>query len=216
MNKACIKFKGLIPLGVSDDINDAEMDLLRAHLAECAECQKEFAGYQELKKSAGQIGDIKPQVGGDFWAAQRNKIIQAVNAQPVYAGPFSAVLFRYAAMFLAGIIGGAVLWQWVKPCPPQTGNGLLSAQPRAVNILGAELSPITKPVANHLGINPGNGLIVSVLPHSSPAQRLGLKMGDIVIEVNGHVVTSTVPGGLTGSPDIKIIRNGNVIIIRNK
>ncbi|MFA5793449.1 MAG: zf-HC2 domain-containing protein [Candidatus Brocadiia bacterium] len=216
MKKECNKFKEIIPLGAGNDLLGAELDNLRAHLSECAECRDEFAAYQALKESVGHLGGEKLPLNEDFWSNQRGKIMQAVNSRPVYTDSVAQVMFRYAAMLLAGIISGLVLWQWVKPCPPQTGNELPVSQSWSNNFLGAELAPLTKPVANHLGIAPDDGLIISCLPDSSPAQQLGLRMGDIVVEVNGYSVTSTMPGGLTGSMDIKIIRNGNKIVIRNK
>jgi membrane-associated protease RseP (regulator of RpoE activity) len=231
MEQNCDKIRELIPLGVSNDINPSDLSELQAHLSGCPDCQKEFGVYQSLTKSVGQLGEVKPQIDDAFWSAQRQRILSAVKPPPAMPTktPVITVLLRYAAVLLIGLVAGLGLWQAVRPCPPQVipaTDQQANAQPQRSpdyaigikpqnNLLGAELEPLTKPVANHLGINQGNGFIISNLPDLSPAHKLGLKRGDIVLEINGQTITSTIPG-FNKPFNIKIIRNGNVIEIGKK
>lgn len=229
MKEDCDKIRELIPLGVSNDLNPSDLSELQEHLSGCPDCRDEFGAYQSLTKSVGQLGEVKPQIDDAFWSAQRQRILSAVK--PLSAGrtavqpppavpkrtPVTAIVFRYAAVLLIGIVSGLGLWQYLKPCPPQviqSAEQQVNTKPQN-NLLGAELEPLTKPVSNHLGLSPGNGFIISSLPDLSPAHKLGLKRGDIVLEINGRTITSTIPG-FSQPFNIKIVRNGNVIEIGNK
>lgn len=215
----CKEIKQLIPLGVSNDLNPSEMSELQEHLSGCPDCRKEFGVYQSLTKSVGQLAEAKPQIDDAFWSAQRQRILSAVKPPPAMPAktPVITVLLRYAAVLLIGLVSGLGLWQYLRPCPPSVSppaEQRVEVKPQD-NLLGAELAPLTKPVANHLGLNPGNGFIISNLPDLSPAHKLGLKRGDIVLEINGQTITSTIPG-FNKPFNIKIVRNGNIIEIGKK
>lgn len=58
--------------------------------------------------------------------------------------------------------------------------------------IGVEIQSITPAIARSLGINPERpqGALVASVNPNSPAANAGVKPGDIIIEANGHPVTS--------------------------
>lgn len=56
--------------------------------------------------------------------------------------------------------------------------------------LGVNLQPMNDDLADSLGLQHNRGEIVQVVTEDSPAQRAGLKAGDIIVSVNGREVTS--------------------------
>ncbi len=55
--------------------------------------------------------------------------------------------------------------------------------------LGVQLQPITDEIADSLGLPHNRGELVRVVPPNLPAAAAGVKPGDIVLKVNGEVVT---------------------------
>ncbi|BDW81382.1 serine protease [Erythrobacter sp. Dej080120_24] len=56
--------------------------------------------------------------------------------------------------------------------------------------LGVNLQPMNDDLAASLGLQRNRGEIVQVVTEDSPAQRAGLKAGDIIVSVNGREVSS--------------------------
>lgn len=56
--------------------------------------------------------------------------------------------------------------------------------------LGVNLQPMNDDLADSLGLQHNRGEIVQVVTEDSPAQRAGLKAGDIIVSVNGREVSS--------------------------
>lgn len=70
--------------------------------------------------------------------------------------------------------------------------------------LGASIQPVTSDIAQSLGLKDVRGVIISSIEPGSPAERAGLKQGDIITAFNGkevsdsnslrNLVASTAPG----------------------
>ena len=54
--------------------------------------------------------------------------------------------------------------------------------------VGILTTPLTKQLADHLGVNGGKGVLVTSVNENSPASRAGLRAGDVITEVNGASV----------------------------
>lgn len=57
--------------------------------------------------------------------------------------------------------------------------------------IGVGVSPVTKQLANYFGIKGGQGLLVNRVSKDSPADRSGLRAGDVIIEINGKKASRT-------------------------
>ncbi len=68
---------------------------------------------------------------------------------------------------------------------PNTPN----AQPQGGK-LGLSLQPVTPQVAKQLGINEGEGLVVTDVDQAGPSAEAGISRGDVVLEINRVVVKS--------------------------
>lgn len=81
--------------------------------------------------------------------------------------------------------------------------------------LGVSLQPVDKDIADAFGLDKAEGALVSDIVKESPADKAGIKQGDIIVEYNHHPVKSlgtfrneialTKPGS---SLTLKIYRNG--------
>jgi S1-C subfamily serine protease len=54
--------------------------------------------------------------------------------------------------------------------------------------VGIAVQPLTGPLADQLGVGRAAGLVVWSLERNSPADRAGLRLGDVIRSVNGHQV----------------------------
>ncbi|HWS99356.1 MAG TPA: PDZ domain-containing protein [Pyrinomonadaceae bacterium] len=54
--------------------------------------------------------------------------------------------------------------------------------------VGILTTPLTKQLAEHLGVNGGKGVLVTSVNENSPAAKAGLRAGDVITEVNGASV----------------------------
>ncbi len=82
--------------------------------------------------------------------------------------------------------------------------------------LGIVVQPVTQDIASNLGLSSARGVIVSQVQPSSPAERAGLKQGDVILALNGNTVSdpnsfrneiaATAPGQTV---TLRISRGGN-------
>ena len=81
--------------------------------------------------------------------------------------------------------------------------------------LGVVIQPLTPDLARSFGIEPGQGILVSQVSEDSPAQRAGLRQGDVIVEYRGQPVIEvgsfrnrvslTLPGS---SESLTVLRAG--------
>jgi serine protease Do len=57
--------------------------------------------------------------------------------------------------------------------------------------VGVMTTPLTKQLADFMGVSGGKGLLVTSVSENSPASRAGLRAGDVITEVNGAAVEDT-------------------------
>ena len=78
--------------------------------------------------------------------------------------------------------------------------------------VGFEGEPLTPQLATFFGASPGEGVLVRTVVEKSPAEKAGLKAGDVVIKVNGIPVSR--PGEIAGI--VRLIKKVTFTVIRNK
>jgi len=91
----------------------------------------------------------------------------------------------------------------------------------AVAKFGITVGPITEIVAEHLGLNSTDGVVIMKVVPGSRADRAGLAEGDVILEIDHQQVDSvedwnTIVSGLSedASPTFTIIRNGQLGFVR--
>jgi serine protease Do len=57
--------------------------------------------------------------------------------------------------------------------------------------VGVSTTPLTKQLADHLGVSGGTGLLITSVAENSAASKAGLRAGDVITEVNGARVEDT-------------------------
>ncbi|MEQ1764090.1 MAG: Do family serine endopeptidase [Pyrinomonadaceae bacterium] len=75
------------------------------------------------------------------------------------------------------------------PVPEGQNPDAPSAQPQGGK-LGLSLQPVTPQVAKQLGINDGEGLVVTDVDQAGPSAEAGIGRGDVVLEINRVAVKS--------------------------
>lgn len=87
------------------------------------------------------------------------------------------------------------------PMTPEDLQALFGDAPR----VGFEGEPLTAQLAEYFGVSQGGGVLVRSVAEKTPADRAGLKAGDVVTKVNGIPVSR--PGEITG-----IVRQSKKVI----
>ncbi len=89
--------------------------------------------------------------------------------------------------------------------------------------LGATIQPVTPEIADSVGIPGKKGALVAELVPGGPAEKAGVQQGDVVLEVNGHMVkdstdlTRQVASSHTGDTlSLTILRSGKQIAVAVK
>lgn len=57
--------------------------------------------------------------------------------------------------------------------------------------VGVMTTPLTKQLADFLGVSGGQGLLITSVSENSPASKAGLKAGDVITEMNGEKIKDT-------------------------
>jgi len=89
--------------------------------------------------------------------------------------------------------------------------------------VGASLQNVTREIADSLGLDRPIGVLVSNLVEKSPAQEAGLKLGDVIVEVDGQKIDDPEAFGyrlatksLGGTATMTLLRNGKKMIVAIK
>ena len=80
--------------------------------------------------------------------------------------------------------------------------------------IGVAIEPLTKQLGDYFGVADGKGVLITNVEKDSPAERAGLKAGDVVIEANGK----SVAGSAELVKEINAEKEGNVslTVLRDK
>ena len=80
--------------------------------------------------------------------------------------------------------------------------------------LGIEVADISPELAESLGLKATRGAIVGAIEHGSPAEKSGMKLGDVIVAVNGRAVgdTNTTLNAIADMPPgksvpVKVLRH---------
>ncbi|HYA15867.1 MAG TPA: PDZ domain-containing protein, partial [Bryobacteraceae bacterium] len=98
------------------------------------------------------------------------------------------------------------------PDVPLTRNGQLSAMPGQAPLVGFEGETLTDQLAQFFGVK--EGVLVRTVAPRTPAERAGLRAGDVVVKVNGTPVTS--PREISGIVNSSRRKNLTFTVVRNK
>jgi hypothetical protein len=99
------------------------------HLADCSECA---ARYQRLERKLREAAACHTEKPATFWTRQRLQIMRRVDAQNAHAISARRTLRVAAAAILSFFLGGAVVYETVKP---------VHQPPRIVNVAPAIAQP---------------------------------------------------------------------------
>jgi hypothetical protein len=86
------------------------------HLASCSDCAARYARLERKLREAAVCETEKPDT---FWTRQRLQIMRRVDAQNVNAKTAARTLRVAAAAILSFFLGGAVVYETVKPVQHQ-------------------------------------------------------------------------------------------------
>jgi alpha-beta hydrolase superfamily lysophospholipase len=84
------------------------------HLADCRDCA---ARYERLEKKLREAAVCNTEKPTTFWTRQRLQIMRRVDAQNASARTTARTLRVAAAAILSFFLGGAVVYETVKPAP---------------------------------------------------------------------------------------------------
>jgi hypothetical protein len=82
------------------------------HLADCRECA---ARYERLERKLRETAACHTEKPATFWTRQRMQIMRRVDAQNAHAAIAARTLRVAAAAILSFFLGGAVVYETVKP-----------------------------------------------------------------------------------------------------
>jgi len=82
------------------------------HLASCPDCAARYARLEQKLREAASCNTEKPAT---FWTRQRLQIMRSIDKQQSHAASASRMLRVAAAAILSFFLGGAVVYESVKP-----------------------------------------------------------------------------------------------------
>ncbi len=87
--------------------------------------------------------------------------------------------------------------------------------------LGVYIQPVTKELADKFGLKEDHGALVADVIEDSPAQKAGIKRGDVIVEYNGKTVKDThdLPRMVAATPvgdkaEVGLIRGGKELTVK--
>lgn len=90
-------------------------------------------------------------------------------------------------------------------------------------LLGVKIQPVTDEIAESLGINEDQGALVVEVGNATPAEKAGLKVGDIIISFNGQSINNNkkLPRIVAESPigkelPLEVLRDGDKLSLHAK
>ena len=87
--------------------------------------------------------------------------------------------------------------------------------------LGVNVQKVTPDLAKAFNLNEESGALVGDVISGSPAEKAGIKAGDIIVEFNGKAIKemSELPRQVAAIPvgktvDVKVLRNGEPVVVK--
>ncbi|MGF3022839.1 Do family serine endopeptidase [Methylobacterium aquaticum] len=169
--------------------------------------------YVKLAHGAPQVGDWVVAIGNPFGLGGTVTAgIVSARGRDIGAGPYDDFLQIDAPINKGNSggptfnVSGEVVGVNTAIASPSGGNvGLAFAIPSetvqavvdqlradgkvARGYLGLQIQPVTKDIADSLGLDKAKGALVTSAQDGTPAAKAGLKSGDVVQAVNGEAVT---------------------------
>jgi hypothetical protein len=99
------------------------------HLASCTDCA---ARYERLERKLREAAVCSTEKPATFWTRQRLQIMRRVDAHKAQANTAARTLRVAAAAILAFFLGGAVVYETVKPVQHQVVPVVVAAAPTTV------------------------------------------------------------------------------------
>jgi len=99
------------------------------HLASCTDCA---ARYERLERKLREAAVCSTEKPATFWTRQRLQIMRRVDAHKAQANTAARTLRVAAAATLAFFLGGAVVYETVKPVQHQVVPVVVAAAPTTV------------------------------------------------------------------------------------
>lgn len=72
--------------------------------------------------------------------------------------------------------------------PNELGKNSLIWSLNSSRTIGVGVLPLTEQLGEYFGVSNGKGLLINRVSKDSPAERAGLKAGDVIVEINGKPV----------------------------
>jgi alpha-beta hydrolase superfamily lysophospholipase len=98
------------------------------HLAACADCA---ARYERLERKLREAAVCHTEKPATFWTRQRMQIMRRVDAHHAHTITAARTLRVAAAAILSFFLGGAVVYETVKPAPKQPAPVVVKVVPSA-------------------------------------------------------------------------------------
>jgi hypothetical protein len=114
------------------------------HLAECPDCAARYERLETKLREAATCHTSADDRPDTFWARQRHSIMRSIGAHRERSATAARTTRAAAAALLAFFLGGAVVYQSVKPHSPSQGPVTLTAK----NTPPPAPSPADEPVAH--------------------------------------------------------------------
>jgi serine protease Do len=168
---------------------------------------KEFAEAYGIKEDVGVIvGDVFPDSAAERAKLERGDVVVSVNGESVKDVQWFVNKVRGqvpgAELKLKVIRGGKTLNITAKLDEIPDSEGGVSTSPGSggdlLKDIGVNASKLTPDLRRQYKTDSRVGLVVTGVAEGSPAQRLGLREGDLILEVNGKKVNEPSDVGSAG------------------
>jgi serine protease Do len=159
-----------------------------------------------------RVGDVILELNGQK-VESREQFADSIGSKPPGTKITLTIWRDGAKLNIAAALGHQVMPQLplaaMVPMSPEDLQALFAGDAWKV---GFEGEPLTPQLAMFFGASPGEGVLVRTVIEKSPADKAGLKAGDVVIKVNGIPVSR--PGEIAGI--VRQIKKVTFTVIRNK
>lgn len=101
------------------------------------------------------------------------------------------VTTAYGLAWILLVVAGAAVAQVAPSAPPQAPRARSAGSPiQVVTYLGVAGEDLDTAKRQALKVKEDHGIVVTMITEGTPADKAGLKRGDVILEYNGHAVES--------------------------